>query len=98
MRARKAAPRAAPSGTATVSTGRPVASATPDIQAARLVPPPLATIRRPGDARAFEDVPDHEATGLEGSPGHVCGSIGDVEIEEPARRVVSWKGTRSPRT
>ena len=46
MRAKKAAPRAAPSGTVRASTGRPVASATAAIQAVTREPPPLATMRR----------------------------------------------------
>ncbi len=46
-RATKAPPRAAPSGTAGVSTGSPVASATAAIQAGTRVPPPLVTTRRP---------------------------------------------------
>ena len=44
-RAKYAAPSAAPSGTATVSTGRLVASATAAIHAVTREPPPLATMR-----------------------------------------------------
>ncbi len=52
IRARKAAPRAAPSDTATVSTGRPVASATACIHGSDRDPPPVATIRRAVERRS----------------------------------------------
>src|SRR5205823_547195 len=47
-RARNAAPRAPPSGTATTSTGSAVQSARAWIQARSRVPPPVATILRTG--------------------------------------------------
>lgn len=50
MRARKAAPSAAPSATADTSTGRPVASAMACSHGPTRVPPPVATMRDTGAA------------------------------------------------
>ena len=48
IRARNAAPSAAPSATADTSTGRPVASAMACIHGSTRVPPPVATTRDTG--------------------------------------------------
>ena len=70
IRARNAAPSAAPSGTATVSTGSPVASATACIHGTDRDPPPVATIRPACPTRALDDAADHEPAGLVGGPDH----------------------------
>ena len=77
-RAMKALPRAAPSGTATTSTGRPVAVGERLHPRRRpCVPPPVATMRRgarPASARQVEVVADDEAGRLVG--GRPAGAAG----------------------
>ena len=98
-----AEPSAAPSGTATTSTGSPVASASACIHASERVPPPVATIRRgvePGRRGQVEVVADHEAGSPRTRPG---GSVRRAVVE---RRVVQLPPAgragaaayRSPRT
>ena len=79
----KAEPRAAPSGTAATSTGRPVESASACIHAATWVPPRWRRCagvrgRPPGQV---EVVADHEPARLVGGPQQVGGGGGGDAVE-----------------
>ena len=90
IRARKAAPRAAPSGTATVSTGSPVASATACIHGTDRDPPPVAMIRRPLNPERSRMRRITKPLASWAPRTRAVGALGDVEAVHagPQRRVV----------
>ena len=97
IRARNAAPSAAPSGTATVSTGSAVASATACIHAVERDPPPVATIRR---ARTPDSSTSLRMTKPDASWEARTTSSGPWAMSSPCRLAWSrgsWNGVRSPR-